>query len=133
MAKQYDGITIKRLLILPLLLSACASGPSDVPAIVVSPSTESQADLQRVVSTALSRENVLMARDALTETDLLIIERKPHRSNSGQLLDDRSMAFPDHFRLILVDNRCMLLHVQTERRWLLENTRCRPLNEGADY
>ena len=107
-------------MLLPLMVAACASAP----AIIVNNNDESRAALQRTVSEALSVEHVMLSPGALTEDNLLIIERARHRTPSGVLINGRETDFPDQFRLFLQDSICVLQHVQTKREWVLADTRC---------
>jgi hypothetical protein len=107
-------------MLLPLIVIACASAP----AVVVNSNDQSRAVLQRVVSEALSVEHVTLSPGALTNDNLLIIERSRHRAPSGVLINGRETELPDQFRLFLQGSDCVLQHVQTEREWVLAETRC---------
>lgn len=110
---------------LPLLVmvAACAS----TPAVIINNSDQSRAALQRVVSEALSVEHVMLSPSALTNDNLLIIERAHHHAPSGILINGRETDYPDQFRLFLQDSVCVLQHVQTKREWVMAETRCIPL------
>ena len=60
-----------------LLVAGCHPrlAPSDVPAVLTSPTAESHAELVRVVSEAMNGAPVTIADNALTADDALIIER----------------------------------------------------------
>lgn len=107
-------------MLLPLLVTACASAP----AVIVNSNDQSRAVLQRVVSEALSVDHVMLSPGALTKDNLLIIERSRHRTPSGVLINSRETEFPDQFKLFLRNSDCVLQHVQSEREWVLVDTRC---------
>lgn len=101
-----------------IFLSACKTDDvrQDVPAHIIDPTPESRAELQHVVSSTLGGRAVTIADDALTEDSLLIIEPKH--------LTGRDLAKPDHFRLVLSDSRCVLVHEESNTRIGLMETSC---------
>ncbi len=101
-----------------LALAACRTGAvrAEVPARVVDPTPESRAELQHVVSSTLGGRAVTIADDALTKDSLLIIEPKN--------LTGRDLGKPDHFRLVLSDSRCVLVHQESDARIELTETSC---------
>jgi 2-polyprenyl-6-methoxyphenol hydroxylase-like FAD-dependent oxidoreductase len=113
--------------LLAALPAACqtATPPEERPALVISPTPESRAELAGLVSTALGAE-VALAADAFTADSLLIVERVPHRDPRGVRIQGREAGTPHHFRLLLVGDACTLLHVGTGRRWPLTSTTCAP-------
>ena len=70
-----------------------------------------------MVRNALNGSEVVLARDALTNDSLLIIE--------PQHLTGRDLRRPEHFRLVLSGARCVLVHEGTETRMRLTDTTCR--------
>ena len=99
-------------------MSACkvsASG-ADVAANINSPTQASRAELLRVVVEALNGSTVTIADNALTNTNLLIIEPKH--------LTGRDLRRPVHFRLLLNGSDCVLVHQGTEVRTILAQTQC---------
>ena len=101
-----------------IFLSACKTDDvrQDVPAHIIDPTPESRAELQHVVSSTLGGRAVTIADDALTEDSLLIIEPKH--------LTGRDLGKPDHFRLVLSDSRCVLVHEESNARIGLMETSC---------
>ena len=101
-----------------VFLSACKTDAvrQDVPAQIIDPTPESRAELQHVVSSTLGGRAVTIADDALTEDSLLIIEPK--------YLTGRDLGKPDHFRLVLSDSRCVLVHEESNARIGLMETSC---------
>jgi hypothetical protein len=108
-----------------LLLSACASvAHEDAPAVLVDPTAESQAELARVVSSALGTSEVTISSSALTHDSALAIERTPLRDTTGQRVTGRDFEKPEHFKLVKSGTRCVLVHVSTAKRYELEHARC---------
>ncbi len=92
-----------------IVLCACqsssnASPSDDVAAVAVEPTPESHAELQRVVSGALHDVPVQLANDALTDSSLLVMERRQHRTLEGRVGRDRVMESPEQFRLVTRDS-----------------------------
>ncbi len=112
-----------------IVLCACqsqANPAADVSAVIVEPTAESRAELQRVVSGALHDVPVHLADDALTDSSLLVIERKQHRTLEGRIGGDRMTESPEQFRLVANDSRCVLIHSKTGERYQLIGTTCHP-------
>ncbi|MBT8107187.1 MAG: hypothetical protein KJP17_03065 [Gammaproteobacteria bacterium] len=124
---------MKRLMALVgccLALTACKQVLEDAnePAIIVDPTDASRAALQQVVNEAL-RTDVLLADDALTDSSLLIIERKIPQSITGSPAHGRTMEMPVQFRLLTNGTICVLEDQRDKTRYLLDDTRC--VAEGA--
>jgi hypothetical protein len=109
------------------LLSACAQGLAheEVPALIDHPTSESRAELAKVVSTALNGAPITLADDALTRDSVLIIERVQRRDAQGLPLNGRELERPEQFRLLKSGRRCVLVHERTGKRWPLRSTTCR--------
>ena len=103
----------------------CASvAQPDTPAVIVDATSESRSELLRTVTTALKRNDVVLADDALTRDSLLVIERKVARDPTGQRLSGRDFEKPDQFQLVVNGSRCALVYVQSGQRYELERTHC---------
>ncbi len=104
------------------LITACNSetyrSESFIPARITQPTHASREDIQQALSSALNLPKVLLAEDALTHSNVLIIEQK-------RLLDERSR--PSIFRLFKSGSQCILVLQETRQRWVLENTQCAPV------
>ena len=125
------------LLVLVLAgLPACATWPaaSDGPALITHPTPASRAALELAVSRALGGVPVRLADDALTRDDQLIIGRAQARDARGLPLNGRELGRPQHFRLERRGSLCILLHLESGKSSVLENTTCRPVpaRHGAD-
>lgn len=104
-------------ILLPMV--ACTSNTIStvvVPARIIDESAASRSALQRAVSAALNLSRILLRDGALTKSNVLIIERK--------YLTGLSLDKPKVFRLVKSGNRCILLLQGTNKRWILQNTRC---------
>ncbi len=113
-----------------IVLCACqsqANPAADVSAVIVEPTAQSRAELQRVVSGALHDVPVQLADDALTDSSLLVIERKQHRTLEGRIGGDRITEPPEQFRLVVNDSRCVLIHSKTGERYQLIEPTCQPV------
>lgn len=109
-----------------VMLSACASvAGQDGPAVLTEATTQTHAELVKVVSTALNVPTVTIAADALTTDSDLIIERAPARDASGRRLQGRELSQPEHFQLRSTGNRCVLVRASTKAEYELPNARCR--------
>src|SRR5262252_2525260 len=106
------------------------SSRSDVPALIVNATPESGAALSKAVSEALNGAPVKLAADALTKTDVLIIERDQPRDPNGQMLNGREREMPEHFQLVKSADQCVLVHRRTEQRFPLAGVACSALGEN---
>lgn len=106
-------------------LAACQTTASayDVPARITNADDASRAALRQAVSDALQRE-VLLANDALTSSNLLIIERNPPNTAQGRLATGRNMEPAIQFRLVANGSDCILIDTRDDTRYRLENTTC---------
>ena len=102
------------------------SAQSDVPAVIVSPSAQSKAAVTQAVSKALGGVPLKIADDALTKTDLLIIEHEQPRDGEGRPLNGRERGRPEQFHLVKLGNQCTLIHARTDRRFPLPAVSCAP-------
>ena len=109
------------------LLAACTTTPlpDGVPAIIVNPDEESRAELQAVVQTAMHGAPVMLAANALTETHILMIDRKPPRGIDAPPAMGRVLDAGETFELLLDGKQCVLKQQSTGLRWLLLDTDCR--------
>jgi hypothetical protein len=91
-----------------LLTTGCQTMGSDAdqPARIINPDEASRAALQSMVDSILNTE-VTLAENALTESSMLIIERKPIQ-----------------FRLVINGSDCILIDQRNESRHVLEDTEC---------
>jgi hypothetical protein len=106
-------------------LGACqtVAADADQSATISAPNEASRAALQLAVNTALNTD-VTLADDALTDTDLLVIERTPPQSIAGSPAGGRTMEVPIQFRLVINSGECILVDQRDLSRYPLANTRC---------
>jgi hypothetical protein len=117
------------------LLGACNSQPAlggETPALIAESTPESRAELQRLVSEALGTDGVLLAEDALTRENTLIIERNPPQDLQQRPLQGRNMEPPKKFRLLLSGDRCWLERESDRERWELLEAKCVPEAASAE-
>ena len=108
-----------------IVLAGCQTvgNNEDVPALVTNPTAASRAALQRAVNDFLNME-VTIAADALTSSNMLIIERNPPRGLQNQPATGRNMDPAIQFRLVLSGTDCVLVDTRDDSRRVLEDTTC---------
>jgi hypothetical protein len=97
-----------------------------VPAVISDPTPEGRAELRRVIRGALHGATVTIADDALTETSLLTIERRPPRDLEGEASTGRELGRPLQFLLVLRGSQCFLLRQPDGERFELSSATCQP-------
>ena len=102
---------------------------ADTWAIIVEPDEMSRTALQSAVNEMFDTE-VLLADDALTDTSLLIIERKIPRSIEGSPAQGRNMEMPFQLRLVTDGKDCILVDPRDGSRHILADTRCAAEDQG---
>ena len=115
------------ILISLLSLAGCKSlaEQSMVDALITHSSEESVTELHSIVTEALNVKKILLARDALTQSSRLIINRKNHRSLQQGVVMGRSEEMPEIFKLKLKGKKCILLHPASNRSWPLLKSQCK--------
>jgi hypothetical protein len=101
-----------------------ASARAEVPAVLVDSTAASRAELLKVIQQALHRTIIVLADDALTHDSELIVEPSQPRDAQGRYLDGRETRVPDHFRLVRSGSQCVIVHVETKKRWVLHDSHC---------
>jgi fructose-1,6-bisphosphatase/sedoheptulose 1,7-bisphosphatase-like protein len=96
---------------------------TDQAAVIVNPDAASRAALQATVNAALHTD-VRLADDALTETSILIIERKVPQSIEGSPAQGRNMEMPFQFLLVSNGSECILIDQRDLSRTVLADTVC---------
>ena len=96
---------------------------TDQAAVIVNPDAASRAALQATVNAALHTD-VALADDALTDTSILIIERKAPQSIEGSPAQGRTMEMPIQFRLVTSGSECVLIDQRDMSRTVLADTVC---------
>jgi hypothetical protein len=117
--------------ILTLALAAgCRHLAADAeqPAVLVDPTDAVRAELRAALTAALGQAPVAIADDALTQTNVLIIERAPVRDLEGRPLDGRVLEPTVHrFELVLASSECVLVRRGDAWRMRLASAVCRPM------
>ena len=109
------------------LLSACSSVSSDSnnPAVRVNITPKAQQALQQTLEANLHAKNIGIAKNALTQSNTLIIEREN--------LQSMDFSKPFIFKLYKQGQQCILQNQQTKQRMPLTNTQCKIIVTNALY
>jgi hypothetical protein len=98
------------------------------PAVLVDPTDEVRAELRVALTAALGQAPVAIAADALTETNVLIIDRAPVRELENRPLDGRVVeSTAQRFELVLASGECVLHRPSDSWRMRLATATCAPL------
>lgn len=97
------------------------------PARIIDADDASRAALSAAVNKELSAD-VLLAADALTDSDRLIIDRRKADRIGAEGAQGRVMEHrPILFRLVISGDNCILVDTRDQSRTLLTDTRCVPI------
>ncbi|HLT91895.1 MAG TPA: hypothetical protein VKZ85_13235 [Woeseiaceae bacterium] len=96
------------------------------PAVVVNPTPESRAELERVIGDMLFGADVTLSDDAFTQSSLLVLERARIRRLGQPQLPGRDLGMPERFRLLTTGTECVLVHETNNARYELPATECAP-------
>jgi hypothetical protein len=109
------------------VLAACKNDAvqPDQPARIVDADDASRAVLSAAVNNELNTE-VLLAADALTDSDLLIIDRRRTDRIGAEGAHGRVMERPIQFRLVISGEDCILIDTRDQSRQVLADTNCAP-------
>ncbi len=122
-----DRVVKTKAIIAGLLFAAVGcqtlATDGDVAARIMNPTDDSRKALQSAVNAALDA-NVTLANDALTDSSVLTIERKPPSSMENLPAQGRNMDMPMQFRLVLNDSDCVLVYTADDSRRKLADTSC---------
>jgi hypothetical protein len=97
---------------------------NSTPALLKDPDAATRAELRRVVSAALGGVDVTLSDQALTDTSLLVIERRRHVDPAGRRIMGRDMGTSDRFMLFMEGDQCLLEHMASGKRWPLTGAEC---------
>ena len=120
-----DATRAIALAVFAMSMSGCknVAPDADQAAVIVNPDAASRAALQQTVNAALHTD-VTLADDALTDTSVLIIERKMPQSIEGSPAQGRNMEMSIQFRLVTDGANCILVDQRDASRHILADTRC---------
>ena len=106
---------------------SAALASSEQSALLINPSEEARAELQRVISAALHGAPVRLAGDALTRDSVVTIDRVEPRTPDGTPFDGRQVGQrSQHFRLVRDGAHCFLIQQETGKHWSLHRVTCKP-------
>lgn len=111
------------------VLAGCQLQAGQQPALLNKPSQLEINKIGLVISEALDTNNIRFSHTIFSETNVLIVERQPIKSNP-HLHSANDM--PDHFILFKEADDCFIYHKQSERQWLLENIECSAYEDKGD-
>lgn len=115
-----------KILIITLIpvLAACQLKPLKQPAVLNQPSSVEVDKIASVIGLALDSDSIQLNEKIFSQSNELIIERAPIKTNPYLLsIDDR----PNHFLLLKGNSSCFIYHRQSEREWHLNDVKCTPL------
>ena len=69
---------------------------------------------------------MLLAADALVHSSELLIERTPRSGPQGVRIPGRDREPAQRFRLLVGEGECVLLHANTDARYVLRRVKCQP-------
>ena len=106
------------------VLAGCGQAPvrPDAAAVLVAPSSAVRAELRAALTAALGTAPVALAEDALTLTNVLIVDRA--RPREPALAGRTVEASVQRFELVLTDGRCVLTRPADGGRWPLAEAVC---------
>lgn len=118
----------KFLLAAMLTLTACHSHtiamPSETQAVLVQPTDAARKELRATVARMLNVPSVNVADDALLHDSLMIIEKVRPRDAKGLPLSGRDFDKPEQFRLMKIDDTCVLIRLRTGAKETLFESTC---------
>jgi hypothetical protein len=108
----------------PLLACAVRPGALRTPAVIVKPTADTGAELERVIRDAIGDVSVTLADDVLTTSNMLSLEHARPRDPEGRPLNGRELTRPETFELFKRGSRCVLVQSKTGREWTLHHVQC---------
>jgi hypothetical protein len=124
---------MQRSLALVLVVAIAAgcghlAADDEQPAVLVDPTDAVRAELRAALTAALGQTPIAIADDALTETNVLIIDRAPVRELENRPLDGRVLeSTAQRFELVLAVGECVLVRPSDSWRMPLATAVCTPL------
>jgi hypothetical protein len=125
-------VKLVTLIVVTIAFTACASssaqvGKVDKPVIIDQPDAKSRLALQNAISKALGASYVVLADDALTRENTIIIEPTRVRNFEGQRLQGRETRMPEKFHLVRGKKKdeCVLVFDRTGVRTTLVDAHCK--------
>jgi hypothetical protein len=97
---------------------------ADRPAVIVNPTPESRAALETAVRSALHGVPVTLGEEALTGSNILVVDRLRRRGPNGLPLGGRDLGPGERFELVKNGPDCVLIRHRTRERFTLPGTQC---------
>ena len=104
------------------LLSACQTPGAPSPAVLENADDDTMAALHARLASATGRASVTLGPGDLTQSSTISVLPPALGPN-----EDRSVATPTYFDLMMVDNKCVLVARATGARHPLDGVACRKL------
>jgi hypothetical protein len=124
-----NGVRISMLILCCGMLASCASASktADKPVVFDQPDAKSRLALQNAICKSLGVAYVVLAEDALTHDNTLIIEPARIRDFQGRLLQGRENRLPESFHLVRgkKKDQCVLIYDRTGARTVLADSHCK--------
>ncbi|MET3130449.1 hypothetical protein AAKU55_000706 [Oxalobacteraceae bacterium GrIS 1.11] len=112
-----------------LTASQALAAPTETPALLVRPDAAARDQLRAAVSRVLKAPSLTLADDALLRNSVMVIEKVRPRDARGIQLDGRDRDKPEPFRLLKVDDVCVLVRLRTGQRIALPASHCMPADD----
>jgi hypothetical protein len=98
------------------------------PAVLVNPTDEVRTELRAALTAALGQAPIAVADDALTQTNILVIDRAPVRELENRPLDGRIVeSTAQRFELVVTSGECVLQRPSDSWSMRLATATCAPL------
>lgn len=105
-----------------IILSACQTPGSPSPAVLENSNEDNLAALRKGLAKAMGRANVALGPDDPTRNSSITVLPPPPGPS-----EDRSLAMPTYFDLMLVNNECVLAARESGDHFPLPGVACRKL------
>lgn len=105
-------------------LGACQSNGAATPAVLETADELTMAEVKAALARAMNDASVEIGPGDLTQTST--ISALPPRLNPNE---DRSLAAPTQFDLMIRDGACFLVRRDTDEEFALANVACKPAGE----
>ena len=98
--------------------------PRERPAVLAQSTDATRIELRTTVARMLHAPSVTVADDALLHQSLMVIEKIRPRDAQGMQLSGRDFDKPEPFRLMIIDDACVLVRLRTGERVVLGHSQC---------
>jgi len=122
MAKQWFSVGVL-VLFCAFVSSACQTNAATTPGVLTTTDAQAMEKLQSVLADAMNVARVELGPGDLTSQSTISV--LPPRLGPGE---DRSVAMPVLFDIVLKGGRCFVVRRETGREYALEGVSCRAIN-----